>query len=112
MSAGWTESCRSTAADRRVDVPPRARWSAAKLDAHLADLRVRDKSGEPWYADYVRNDELVVVFRDAISIGGDPSTWAPAVEHGLELGIPQEQLDFKARTAEECAEVLRPPLSH
>lgn len=52
-----------------------------------------------WYAHYFRDDELVVVYRDAIfHVLTDPASWGPAIEHGLASGIPREQLDFQPRT--------------
>lgn len=74
----------------------------AELDAHLTDLQGAFKVDEPWYADYARANELVIVFRDAIfHVGSEPSKWSQAVEHGLKRGVPRAQLDFKPRTAEE-----------
>lgn len=73
----------------------------AELDAHLADLECALNDGEPWYADYARVDELIVVFKDAIMHVSNPANRAQAIEHGLSLGILREQLDFKPRTREE-----------
>ena len=74
----------------------------AELDAQLADLQGALNVDEPWYADYARGDELIIVFRDEIfHLSCEPTNWAPAIEHGLKLGVPREQLDFKPRTAEE-----------
>ena len=57
---------------------------------------------EPWYAHYFRDEELLVLFRDAIFASAGPATWQAAVQHGLGLGIPREQLDFKPRTEEDA----------
>lgn len=74
----------------------------AELDAHLADLERALKRDEPWYADYARGEELIIVFRDAIfHVGNGAECRAQAVGHGLRRGVPREQLDFKARTPEE-----------
>ncbi len=72
---------------------------ANALDEHLRALQNAMRSDEPWYAHYFRDDQLIVAFKDAvISVGVDPSTWEPAVGHGLARGVPRKQLDFKPRT--------------
>ena len=77
--------------------------SEVELGEQLDGLRRAMQSDQPWYAHYFRDGELIVVFRDeTFRIGGDPQTWAPAVQHGLGLGIPREQLDFKPRTEEDA----------
>jgi hypothetical protein len=43
-----------------------------------------------------RDQQVIAVFQDKTFefTATDKSTWAPAVAHGLKLGIPAEQLDF------------------
>lgn len=56
-----------------------------------------------WYMHFFRGDVLVVVYKDAVfRVGTDPETWAPAAKHGLNGGIPREQLDFAPRMAEDA----------
>ena len=52
------------------------------------------KSG--WYAHFWKNRNVIVVFKDRIfELNYDDKTsWKPAVEYGLSLGIPKEQLIF------------------
>ena len=52
------------------------------------------KSG--WYAHFWRDRGIVVVFKDKIFEFNydDKISWQPAVEYGLSVGIPKEQLDF------------------
>ncbi|MGE5673865.1 MAG: hypothetical protein ACM3XM_08250 [Mycobacterium leprae] len=74
-------------------------------EADLADLIARMQAAmhrdDKWYAHFFRGHELVVVYHDAVFlVRTDPSTWQPAVEHGLASGIPLEQLDFTPRTVE------------
>lgn len=70
-----------------------------ELEHHVQTLQEAMRRDEAWYAHYFSGDELVVVFRAALfRVGTDPSTWSPAVEYGLALGIPREQLDFRPRT--------------
>jgi hypothetical protein len=72
------------------------------LDAHLIDLQAALKPNEPWYADYARGEELLIVFKGAVfAVGGDRAQWTLAVAYGFKHGVPREQLDFKQRTADE-----------
>lgn len=62
-------------------------------------LRASIEPSGKWYAHFFRGNELVVVFHDAVfRAATDPTTWGPAVEHGLAAGIPLEQLDFNPHT--------------
>lgn len=49
-----------------------------------------------WYMHFWRGREVTVVFRDKIfKINYDnKSTWKDAVDYGLSMGVPAEQLDF------------------
>jgi hypothetical protein len=77
--------------------------NAADLEEHIAWLQQAMRLGEPWYAHYFRGAGLVVVFRDAVvRVGQERATWGPAIEHGLALGIPEAQLDFRPRTVEDA----------
>ncbi len=52
-----------------------------------------------WYAHFFRDDELIVVYQDRVfHTTVDPETWSPSIQHGLNNGIPREQLDFTPRT--------------
>jgi hypothetical protein len=53
-------------------------------------------NGPQWYMHFWRDQQIVAVFQDKTFefFAADKSTWAPAVAHGLKLGIPAEQLDF------------------
>ena len=74
-----------------------------ELDHQIRILQANMVSDDTWYAHYFRENELVVVFRDAVfRLSTDPSSWGPAVEHGLASGIPREQLDFTPRTRAEA----------
>jgi hypothetical protein len=55
--------------------------------------------GPQWYMHFWRDQQIVAVFQDKTFefSATDKSTWAPAVAHGLKLGIPAEQLDFPIR---------------
>lgn len=49
-----------------------------------------------WYAHFWNEEDLVVVFPDKLfkQKVHDTSTWVSAIEYGLSIGIPKEQLDF------------------
>ena len=59
-----------------------------KLQAHL-------KMG-PWYMHFWNRDTVLAVFAERIFefSANDKTTWLPAIEYGLTLRIPREQLDF------------------
>ena len=52
----------------------------------------------PWYIHLweLGQDDVLVVFKDKVIPikHSNKSTWQPAVEFGLSIGIPKEQLDF------------------
>ena len=74
-----------------------------QLDAKIATLQANMVTDDEWYAHFFLRDQLVAVFREAIfRVTTDPKTWGPAVQYGLDRGIPAEQLDFKPRTREEA----------
>lgn len=49
-----------------------------------------------WYAYFWQGDDLLVVYDDArfTLSRHDPSTWAPAIDHGLHQGLRREWLNF------------------
>ncbi len=48
-----------------------------------------------WYAHFYNEENLIIVFKDRIfMVKPDKSTWKPAVDFGIQLGIPHEQLIF------------------
>ncbi len=76
-----------------VSVPER------DLASHVDRIQSNLADDGTWYAHYFRGSELVVVYRDAVfSVSTDPASWRPAVQHGIALGIPKEQLDYAPRT--------------
>jgi len=51
---------------------------------------------EKYYAHFYRDNELIVIFKYKIfRVTPDKSTWKPAIDYGLSLGISIEQLDMK-----------------
>ena len=49
-----------------------------------------------WYIHFWRGREVIAVFKDKIFTFDfdDKTSWQPAIDHGLSLDIPLEQLDF------------------
>ncbi|MFC1733934.1 hypothetical protein ACFL6I_26835 [candidate division KSB1 bacterium] len=54
------------------------------------------KREEGWYTHFWKENNVIVVFRDkTFEIDStDKSTWKDAVDYGLSVGVPIEQLDF------------------
>lgn len=51
---------------------------------------------EGWYMHFWQNDDVIVVFRNKIFEfrHSDKDSWQPAIDYGINIGIPSEQLDF------------------
>lgn len=49
-----------------------------------------------WYMHFWKGNDVIVVFRDkTFTIKyNDKTTWKDAVDYGLSMGVPAEQLDF------------------
>jgi hypothetical protein len=76
-----------------------------RLAGELERIRDAFVAGETWYAHFFSDDEVAVVFPDAIiTMTTDPVSWTPAIEHGLALGISIEELDFWPHTVEQTEE--------
>jgi len=83
------------------------RIAPERLTGELERIRLAIAREEPWYAHFFSGDDLAVVFADAIfRMTTDSASWQVAVDHGLALGIPAEQLDFWPRTAAQVEEML------
>lgn len=81
------------------------RIAPERLAAELERIRRSFTSEEAWYAHFFSADEIAVVYPDTvIRMTTDPASWAPAIEHGLALGIPLEQLDFWPHSSEQLEE--------
>lgn len=53
---------------------------------------IKDK----WYMHFLKGRQIIAIFRGKKFIFDydDKSTWKPAIEYGLSIGIPESQLDF------------------
>lgn len=80
------------------DANPRDRWHLYTIKASLEDIEKLShniKSGK-WYMHFWLGTKIVAVFKDK-SFEFDynnKGSWQPAIEYGLSLDIPREQLDF------------------
>lgn len=75
------------------------RVPSESLDDHVRSMQEALIADEPWYAHYWKDDELVVVFSDALFYTStDDASWGEVVEHGRNRGVPVEELDFKPHT--------------
>ena len=79
------------------DENPQDRW-------HLYTVRVSKEEIEKlsvsiktkWYMHFWKDKDIIAIFKDKIFEFNydDKATWKNAVDYGLSLGIPKEQLDF------------------
>lgn len=80
------------------DDNPAERWHLYKVEATPEQLQKLSSTLKPekWYAHFWSGDEMIVVFRDKTFTQkiGDIDTWEPAIQYGISIGIPKEQLDF------------------
>ena len=67
-----------------------------KIDETVKAVQENLRSNKPYYAHFYKDDKLIIVFKKKIFVTSiDKTTWTEAIEYGLNLGIPREQLDFK-----------------
>ncbi|MNI53621.1 hypothetical protein D3C73_1084670 [compost metagenome] len=80
-----------------VTVPEEAlEQQLVHLQRHM--IHVRE---DCWYAHFFCGGKMSVLYEDAIfHTTTAPEDWEPAVQHGLNAGIPPEQLDFEPRTSQ------------
>lgn len=62
----------------------------------VAELLSKSLDNNYWYADFKNDDYHYVIFPDKVFKvdRSNPDQYKPVVEHGMELGIPDYQLDF------------------
>lgn len=75
-------------------------WKLHEVTVSYADiLRLQKHIADgPWYMHFwaTNKDDVIVVFKEALFpvIHSDKRSWEPAITYGIELGIPEAQLDF------------------
>lgn len=62
----------------------------------IEKLQTYLKREDGWYMHFWKERNIIVVFRDKMfEINyDDKETWKEAVDYGLSMGVPREQLDF------------------
>jgi len=79
-------------------------------EAFINDIQSQMMRGEEFYFHlYDEGYNLIIAFRNAFFNVDplDPSTWKIAIEHGKQLNIKEEQLDFYPRNYDDEAKWLR-----
>ena len=84
-----------------IGVTTGGHWMLMKIEAHedeleeLTDVVQRCMKDNFYTHFYNESGDLKVVFKDRIfDIKSDKNTWKEAVNHGLRIGIPKEQMYF------------------
>jgi len=79
------------------DENPADRWHLYTVTVTREDIaRVAENIRPKWYMHFWKDKDVIAVFEGkkfAFNYD-DKSSWTPAVEYGLSIGIPKEQLDF------------------
>lgn len=80
------------------DESPADRWHIYTVEVSMKQIQEISRQLKPgkWYAHFWYSDRVIAVFKDKEFrfFYLDPESWSGAVEYGLSLGIPKEQLDF------------------
>jgi hypothetical protein len=83
------------------------RISPERLSTELECIQRAIAHDRPWYAHFFSGEQISVVFPDAvIQMTTDVASWKPAIDRGLALGIPIEQLDFWPHSVGQIGEML------
>jgi hypothetical protein len=80
------------------DENPEDRWHLYTVTIFEEEIKYISryiKSGT-WYMHFWKEKEVVAVFKDKVFVFDydNKETWKEAIEYGLSIGIPLEQLDF------------------
>lgn len=79
-----------------------------RIDEVIEEIQDNMKPNEPWYAHIYNGEEIIVIFKNKVfTTSSDPASWQPAIDYGLQLNIPKEQLDFKPKSFEEEKEYFQ-----
>ena len=76
---------------------PGDRWHLYTVKVSTDDIqKLSQLIKSKWYMHFWKDRDIIVVFKGKFFEFNydDKSSWKDAVEHGLSLGIPSEQLDF------------------
>lgn len=82
----------------KSEVSPNLGWHLFTVEVSESDIGkfANNIESNKWYMHFWRDREVIAVFKDkSFKFNYDDKTsWNPAVEYGLSIGIPKEQLDF------------------
>lgn len=77
---------------------PKSGWCLYKVSLDIDDLEILSKNLKPkqWYAHFWNENSIYVVFPNKVIQldRKDKNTWHVAINYGISVGIPKEQLDF------------------
>lgn len=79
------------------DANPADRWHLYTVRVSKEEIIKLSKNiRQKWYMHFWRGQDVIAIFKGKKFEFNfdDKSAWKPAVEHGLSLGIPKEQLNF------------------
>ena len=79
------------------DERPSKRWHIYNVlldEEKIKELQVYLK--DKWYMHFWNDEILIVVFKNEKFVVevNEKETWKPAIDYGISIGIPKEQLDF------------------
>jgi len=72
-------------------------WDLYTVEATEAQVKqLANEIKDKWYTHFWQGREVIAVFRGKIFKFNfdDKENWKPAVDYGMSIGIPKEQLDF------------------
>lgn len=77
---------------------PADRWHLHRVEVSEEQIKTLATALKPekWYMHFWQGDDVIAVFPNAMFKfkHSDNATWSDAIQHGLSLKIPIEQLDF------------------
>jgi hypothetical protein len=75
----------------------RGRWHLYWVDVTPEQINlIQAQTVHTWYSHFWAGNQLIVIYDDARfdMTRDEPSTWQPAISHGLSQGLPRKWLDF------------------
>lgn len=82
----------------RSEVSHTLGWHLFTVDVSAQEIQKLSQNIESnkWYMHFWKDRNVIAVFKDKTFEFNydDKESWKPAIEHGLSIGIPKEQLDF------------------
>lgn len=83
------------------DENPQDRWHLYSVEVSEKEIELISKNLEStkWYAHFWQGNKIIAVFKDKTFtfLKDKKGTWKPAIDYGLSIGIPKQQLDFKIK---------------